>query len=65
MDRLGGRGLADTASSTPIAMSSEGGRTSGRAGVDCQEGKLENVKVGVEDAILGDSEGVSTGNTVS
>jgi hypothetical protein len=36
-----------------------------RAGVDCQEGKLDNVKVGVEDVILGEAEGVSTGNTVS
>jgi len=75
MDRLERRAFADTASSTPassrfelplsIAMSSEGGRTSARAGVDCQEGKLDIVKVGVEDALLGESEGVSTGNTVS
>jgi hypothetical protein len=48
-----------------MAISSDGGRASARAGVDWQEGKFENVKVGVEDAILGEAEGVSTGNTVS
>lgn len=48
-----------------MAMSSEGGRASARAGVDCQEGKLDNVKVGVAEDILGDAEGVMTGKTVS
>ena len=47
-----------------IAMSNEGGRASARAGVDCQDGKLECVKVGVAEDILGDAEGV-TGKTVS
>jgi hypothetical protein len=38
---------------------------SARAGVDCQEGKFDKVNVGVEDAMLAEAEGVSTGNTVS
>jgi len=46
-------------------MSTEGGRVSARAGVDCQEGKFDRVKVGVEGDILGDAEGVITGKTVS
>jgi hypothetical protein len=48
-----------------MAMSSEGGRAGVRAGVDCQEGKFDSVKVGVKEGILGDAEGVITGNTVS
>ena len=48
-----------------MAMSREGGRTSARAGVDCQEGKFDSVKVGVAGDILGDAEGVMTGKTVS
>jgi hypothetical protein len=48
-----------------MAMSSEGGRASARAGVDCQEAKFDNVKVGVVGGISGDAEGVITGNTVS
>jgi hypothetical protein len=48
-----------------MAMSSEGGRESARAGVDCQEGKLDSVKVGVAEDILRDVEGVMTGKTVS
>lgn len=47
------------------AMSSEDGRAGARAGVECQEGKFDNVKVDVGDGILGEVEGVSTGNTVS
>jgi len=46
-------------------MSSEDGRAGARAGVECQEGKFDNVKVDVGDGILGEVEGVSTGNTVS
>lgn len=75
MDRFRERVLEYMASSTPtsslfelllsMAMSSEGGRASARAGVDCQEGKFDSVKVGVEQGILGDAEGVITGNTVS
>jgi hypothetical protein len=38
-------------------MSSEGGCVSARAGVDCQEGKFEKVKVGVEDGMLEEAEG--------
>ena len=38
-----------------MAMSSEGGQTSARAGVNCQEGKLDNVKVGVEDMLSRES----------
>ena len=38
-----------------MAMSSEGGRMSARAGVDCQEGKLDNMKVGVEDMLSRES----------
>ena len=74
MDRPRERALEYTTSSTPagsrfelllsMAMSSEGGRTSASAGVDCKEGKLDNVIVGAEDVILGEA-GVSTGNTVS
>lgn len=48
-----------------IAMSSEGGCERARAGVDCQEGKFDKVKVGVGDGMAGEAEGVSTGNTVS
>jgi hypothetical protein len=48
-----------------MAISNDGGRVSARAGVDCQEGKFDSVKVGVGQGILGDSEGVITGNTVS
>jgi len=46
-------------------MSIEGGRASARAGVDCQEGKFDKVDVGVTYGMLGEAEGVSTGNTVS
>ena len=38
-----------------MAMSSEGGQMSMRAGVDCQEGKLDNVKVGVKDMLSRES----------
>jgi len=48
-----------------IAMSSEGGCESARAGVDCQEGKFDKVKVGVGDGMAGEAEGVITGKTVS
>jgi len=75
MDKPRERALEYTASSTPassrfepplsMAMSSEGGRTSASAGVDCKEGKLDNVIVGAEDVILGVAAGVSTGKTVS
>lgn len=75
VDRFRAWVLAYTASSMPtssrfelplsIAMSSEGGRASARAGVDCQEGKFDSVKVGLGEGILGDAEGVITGNTVS
>lgn len=75
MDRPSERALEYTTSSLPagsrfelplsMAMSSEGGRASASAGVDCKEGKLDNVIVGAEDVILGEAAGVSTGNTVS
>lgn len=48
-----------------IAMSSEGVCVNARAGVDCQEGKFDKVKVGVEEGMLGEAEGVIIGNTVS
>jgi hypothetical protein len=48
-----------------MAMSSEGGRASARAGVDCHEGKFDSVKVGVVEDILDDAGGVMTGKTVS
>lgn len=48
-----------------MAMSNDGGRASASAGVDCHEGKLDSVKVGVAGDILGDAEGVMTGKTVS
>lgn len=47
-----------------MAISSEGGRVTASAGVDCQEGKFDSVKVGVVGDILGDAEGVMTGKTV-
>src|SRR5260370_11706320 len=48
-----------------VAMSTEGGQVSARARVNCQEGKFDRVKVGVEGDILGVVGGRITSKTIS